>query len=133
MLKTIRKTIVGMMNQLRIARSLMPRPAACVDMALLLAAGPVNAGCDMGKAGSTTRRNARGADRPPRALDDAFYFFVRPYFLNVASQSLARPLSASSAVPRPPTTNGCHRLLAAVSNSAYSGTPQKSLTMNIDW
>src|SRR5215470_9255480 len=55
MLKTIRKTIVGMMNQLRIARSLMPRRGD---------AGPLATGCairDQDVVGARRPKRQRGA------------------------------------------------------------------------
>src|SRR5256885_16775082 len=103
MLKTIRKTIVGMMNQLRIARSLMPRRND---------AAPVAAGCAMrvrevvgAKPEAAARRDVDqgageaatpvgGAACSPRGHRGGYLY--RPYFLKVAPQSFARFFFASS-------------------------------------
>src|SRR2546421_5578078 len=89
------------------------------------------AGRDVDQGAGEAATPVGGAACSPRGHRGGYLY--RPYFLKIATQSFARLFCASSAVPLPPTTKGCQRLLAAVSNSAYSGTAQKSFTMNIDW
>jgi len=59
------------------------------------------------------------------------YYFKRPSRLNIFSQSLAMVSMASLAVPLPPTTYSCQFRWQISNSSAYSGTAQKSLTINM--
>ena len=142
MLKTIRKTIVGMMNQLRIARSLMPRRgAAGAGREVTVEAWRIWVDCGSarhsGRDGWVRRRDraaedGRAAAPPPHAQRERYYF-VRPYFLKVAVPVLGQAVQRFLGRALAADDERMQRLLAAVSSSAYSGTAQKSFTMNIDW
>ena len=139
------KPIAGMILDLRnaaggtlqsavsLADALLDNGAIATEQSRRTAAPvPVGAVFSIGRClGERETEEGGPAGRP--SLGSGAHYFVRPYFLKVVSQSFANPLAASSAVPLPPTMNACQRLLAAVSSSAYSGTAQKSFTMNIDW
>src|SRR6478752_1557828 len=115
MLKTIRKISVGMMNQLRIARSLMPRRAAAgvlrsdgIAMAMegfcdRLAAshgrtrGPVLALARQEPKVQAAAHRAHGTrnERPGRGPARSSVrpgYLACPYYLKVAAQSFSSPL-----------------------------------------
>src|SRR5260370_32388881 len=133
MLKTIRNAIVGMMNRLRMLRSLRPRLAASERESSLVRAYAV-----LLREPCPALLVIVGLQWPNPGPQGRQAFLAGPaiaqyrlFCLKVFSQSSARPLRASSAVPLVPTMKGYKRLFICSNSVAYSGVAQKSLTINM--